>query len=95
MSAGDPIGAVRQPPGRIALGPGRKRIGLVVRNTSERPVRVSSHYPFWRTNPRLAFDRRAARGFRLDIPAGASLRWAAGEEREVDLVAYAGEGGGA
>jgi urease subunit beta len=56
-------------------------------------VRVSSHFPFWQTNPALAFDRDAARGFRLDLPAGDSIRWAPGERREVALVAYASAGG--
>jgi urease subunit beta len=55
------------------------------------PVRVSSHYPFARANARLEFDRETAKGFRLDLPAGASLRWGPGETREVDLVAYAGD----
>jgi len=54
---------------RIELAPGRDRIRLEVTNTSARVVRVSSHYPFWRTNRRLEFDREAARGFRLDVPA--------------------------
>lgn len=63
---------------------------LRVRNTSQRVVRVSSHYPFHRVNPRLEFDRDAARGYRLDLPAGGSERWAPGEEHEVDLVAYGG-----
>jgi urease beta subunit len=56
-------------------------------------VRVSSHYPFWRTNPNLEFDREAARGFRLDIPAGASVRFGPGETVEVTLVRYGGRGG--
>jgi len=77
----------------IELVPGRERIELVVTNTSTRPVRVSSHYPFWRANARLEFDRERARGYRLDVPAGVSIRWAPGETREVVLVAYAGEGG--
>jgi urease beta subunit len=77
----------------IELAPGRERIRLTVTNASDRIVRVSSHYPFWRTNPRLVFDRETARGFRLDIPAGASLRFAPGETREVALVQYGGRGG--
>ncbi|HEX6332134.1 MAG TPA: urease subunit beta [Actinomycetota bacterium] len=77
----------------IELAPGRERIRLAVTNTSARVVRVSSHYPFWRANARLAFDRDAARGFRLDVPAGASIRFAPGEEREVVLVRYGGAGG--
>jgi urease subunit gamma/beta len=86
-------GAVVPAEGEVELAPGRERITLSVTNDSERPVRVSSHYPFWRANPRLRFDREAARGYRLDIPAGTSVRWAPGETREVTLVAYGGEGG--
>jgi urease beta subunit len=78
---------------RIELAPGRDRIRLEVTNTSTRVVRVSSHYPFWRTNRRLGFDREAARGFRLDVPAGSSIRFAPGETREVALVRYGGRGG--
>ena len=73
--------------------PGQERIRLTVRNDSRRAVRVSSHYPFERVNPRLAFDRAAAAGFRLDLPAGDSLRWAPGETKDVDLVRFGGEGG--
>lgn len=87
-----PIGGVRHSSGSIPLAAGRARIRLAVTNTSSKPVRVSSHYPFWRTNPRLEFDREAARGHRLDVPAGASVRWGPGEAREVDLVAYGGSG---
>jgi urease beta subunit len=78
---------------RIELAPGRDRITVEVTNTSARIVRVSSHYPFWRTNRRLRFDREAARGFRLDVPAGSSIRFAPGETREVTLVRYGGRGG--
>ena len=83
----DGPGAVRFAPGDVPLLPGRERRRITVRNASRRPVRVSSHYPFWQMNPSLEFDREAAQGFRLDLPAGDSLRWAPGEEREVDLVA--------
>jgi urease beta subunit len=78
---------------RIELAAGRDRIPLTVTNTSSRVIRVSSHYPFWRTNRRLEFDRGAARGFRLDVPAGASIRFAPGEVRQVQLVRYGGRGG--
>jgi urease beta subunit len=78
---------------RIQLSPDRERISLVVTNTSRHVVRISSHYPFWRTNRRLSFDRDAARGFRLDIPAGSSTRFAPSETKEVTLVRYAGRGG--
>jgi urease subunit gamma/beta len=85
-------GAVRFAAGDVALAPDRERRRLVVRNGGGRPVRVSSHFPFWQANPSLEFDRDDARGFRLDLPAGDSLRWAPGQEREVDLVAYGGAG---
>jgi urease beta subunit len=78
---------------RIELAAGRERTTLVVTNTSIHVVRVSSHFPFWRTNPRLVFDREAARGFRLDAPAGSSVRFAPGESKEITLVRYAGRGG--
>jgi urease beta subunit len=77
----------------IELASGRDRLRLDVTNSSTRGVRVSSHYPFWRANPRLVFDREAARGFRLDIPSGASVRFGPGETREVVLVRYGGRGG--
>jgi urease subunit gamma/beta len=85
-------GAIRLAPGDVDLVSDRERRRLTVRNTSRRPVRISSHYPFWQVNPSLEFDRETARGFRLDLPAGDSLRWAPGEEREVELVAYGGAG---
>ncbi len=90
---GEAPGAVEPAAGEIELAPGRPRITLTVTNTSSRPVRVSSHYPFWRANERLVFDREAARGYRLDVPAGSSVRWGPGETREVTLVAYGGTGG--
>jgi urease subunit gamma/beta len=65
---------------------------LAVRSESRRVIRVTSHYPFDRVNQRLVFDRDAARGFRLDLPAGASERWSPGETRTVRLVRFAGEG---
>jgi urease subunit gamma/beta len=72
---------------------GRERIELTVRNGSRRVVRVSSHFPFERVNPRLEFDRAAAAGFRLDLDAGSSERWGPGETRTVTLVRLGGEGG--
>jgi urease subunit gamma/beta len=89
-----PFGAgsetVRFGSGEVDLVPGRDRRRIAVTNEGHRPVRVSSHFPFWQANPSLVFDREAARGFRLDLPAGDSLRWAPGETREIDLVAYGG-----
>jgi urease beta subunit len=78
---------------RIELAAGRPRKRLSVTNTSSRVIRVSSHYPFWRTNSRLVFDRETARGCRLDIPAGASVRFAPGATIEVELVSYGGREG--
>ena len=68
----------------------REHLTLAVTNESRRAVRVSSHYPFERVNPRLVFDRTAAVAFRLDLPAGASMRWAPGETKDVVLVRYVG-----
>ena len=89
----DGPGGVAPAEADVELAPARERIALEVTNTSARPVRISSHYPFWRANRRLEFDRESARGYRLDVAAGASIRWGPGETREVTLVAYAGEGG--
>ncbi len=74
----------------VDLNPGRPRTRLVVRNTGDRPVQVGSHYHFAATNPALEFDRAAASGHPLDIPAGTSVRFEPGVEREVSLVPLAG-----
>jgi urease subunit gamma/beta len=66
---------------------------LAVRSTSRRTIRVSSHYPFERVNPRLEFDRAVAAGCHLDLPAGSFETWRPGESKEVELVAYAGSAG--
>jgi urease subunit gamma/beta len=84
----DAPGAIRFGEGDVPLVPHRERRTLTVTNEGERPIRVSSHFPFWQTNPNLRFDRDAADGFRLDLPAGDSIRWAPGEAKEVSLVAY-------
>jgi urease beta subunit len=76
--------------GDIALAPGRDRVELIVENAGDRPVQVGSHYHFAAVNPALSFDRAAARGFRLDIPAGTSVRFEPGVSRSVALVALAG-----
>ena len=70
--------------------PQRETRTLTVTNSGKRIIHVSSHYPFEQVNKRLDFDRDAARGFRLDLPAGATLRWAPEEIREVTLVRYGG-----
>ncbi len=101
----DPLGRVDEMgghgPGAVILvgapeggaSPDRHRIQLTVRSESRRLIRVSSHYPFHRVNRRLVFDREAARGYRLDLPAGASEAWAPGETRTVMLLRYRGRGG--
>jgi len=81
---------VRFGQGGVPLVPDRERRTLTVTNTGQRPIRISSHFPFWDANANLAFDRELAKGFRLDLPAGDSLRWAPGEAREVTLVALGG-----
>ncbi len=70
---------------------GRKTAKLVVRHTGDRPVQVGSHYHFYEVNDALAFERETARGMRLNIPAGTSVRFEPGEEKEVPLVELAGE----
>ena len=77
-------------PGELELNVGRPTITLVVANTGDRPIQVGSHYHFTETNPALRFDRTLARGCRLDIPAGTAVRFEPGQEREVELVDYAG-----
>jgi len=72
--------------------PTRPTLDLGVRSESSRAIRVSSHYPFHRVNQRLIFDRTAADGYRLDLPAGASMRWAPGETHIVRLVRFGGDG---
>jgi len=76
--------------GELDLNEGRKMIQLSVANLGDRPVQVGSHYHFYETNPALEFDREAARGFRLNIPAGTAVRFEPGQTREVQLVAFAG-----
>ncbi len=84
----DGPGAVRLAEGDVALVPDRERLTISVTNGGRRPVRVSSHFPFWQTNRSLSFDREAATGYRLDVAAGDSVRWGPGETREVTLVTY-------
>ncbi|MFI5336005.1 MAG: urease subunit beta [Opitutales bacterium] len=74
----------------LAANPGLPLRTLEVANTGDRPIQVGSHYHFFETNSALAFDRAAARGFRLNIPAGTAVRFEAGETKRVELVALAG-----
>jgi len=77
--------------GDITLNEGRKTVTLTVSNTGDRPVQVGSHYHFFETNPALKFDRKKARGMRLDIAAGTAVRFEPGQSREVTLVELAGK----
>ena len=77
--------------GSIEINAGRETRRIRVANSGDRPIQVGSHYHFFETNPALAFDRAAARGFRLNIPAGTAVRFEPGQEREVELVALAGD----
>jgi urease subunit beta len=77
--------------GDIELNKGRKTVTLTVSNTGDRPIQVGSHYHFFETNPALKFDRKKARGMRLDIPAGTAVRFEPGQSRDVTLVAVAGK----
>ena len=83
-------GEIITPDETIALADGRERVALIVENSGDRPIQVGSHYHFAAANPALSFDRAAARGFRLDVPAGTSVRFEPGVSREVKLVALAG-----
>ena len=77
--------------GEIALNKGRRTVTLTVANTGDRPIQVGSHYHFFETNPALQFDRKRARGMRLDIAAGTAVRFEPGQSRKVTLVALAGD----
>ena len=89
-------GATRVPgeiitaPGDITLNAGLETVSVSVANTGDRPVQVGSHYHFYESNAALSFDREAARGFRLDIPAGTAVRFEPGQTRDVQLVALSG-----
>ena len=76
--------------GELNLNENREKVSLSVANLGDRPIQVGSHYHFYETNSALEFDREAARGFRLDIPAGTAVRFEPGQNRKVDLVAYTG-----
>ena len=76
--------------GNIELNAGRTAVTLTVANSGDRPIQVGSHYHFFETNPALKFERKKARGMRLDIAAGTAVRFEPGQSREVTLVALAG-----
>ncbi len=77
-------------PGSIELNAGRPVTNLMVANSGDRPIQVGSHFHFAEANPALLFDREAARGQRLDIPAGTAVRFEPGDERQVQLVPFVG-----
>ena len=87
MIPGEVLAADRE----VVLNKGRETLLIDVANTGDRPVQVGSHYHFFETNPALRFDRAAARGFRLNIPAGTAIRFEPGQVREVELVAFGGD----
>ena len=77
--------------GDIELNAGRQTVSVLVANSGDRPIQVGSHYHFYETNPALHFDRSLALGYRLDIAAGTAVRFEPGQQREVQLVAFAGQ----
>ncbi len=77
--------------GELELNTGRPVFSIVVANTGDRPIQVGSHYHFFETNPALQFERDKTRGYRPDIPAGTAIRFEPGQEREITLVAFAGD----
>ncbi len=83
-------GEILAAPGEHVLNQGMPVIALMVANAGDRPIQVGSHYHFAETNPALAFDRAAALGHRLDIPAGTAVRFEPGQKRTVQLVPMRG-----
>ena len=77
--------------GEITINADRKTVTLTIINRGDRPIQVGSHYHFFETNPALKFDRKKARGMRLDIAAGTAVRFEPGQKRDVTLVAMAGK----
>lgn len=77
--------------GDLEINAGKSTTEIKVANTGDRPVQVGSHYHFYETNSALEFDREAAKGKRLDIPAGTAVRFEPGQERTVSLIDYSGK----
>ncbi|OQP83723.1 urease subunit beta [Rhizobium rhizosphaerae] len=84
-------GEIIAAPGEIELNQGLETVTVTVSNTGDRPVQVGSHYHFAETNAGLDFDRAAAQGRRLDIPAGTAVRFEPGQTREVTLIPFQGK----
>jgi urease subunit beta len=83
-------GEIFAAPGDIVLNEDRIAVIIEIANTGDRPIQVGSHYHFAETNAALRFERKAALGYRLDIPAGTAVRFEPGQTREVSLIPYAG-----
>jgi len=90
--AGTPPGGYVTEDSTVELNEGRETATVEVSNTGDRPVQVGSHFHFFEVNKALAFDRAAAYGKRLDIPAGTAVRFEPGERKEVTLVSVGGKG---
>jgi urease beta subunit len=90
VSAGRPIGGYLHPQGEIELNAGRQAIEIEVANRGDRPIQIGSHYHFAEANRALAFDRLAAYGRRLDVPAGTAARFEPGDTRTIRLIPLAG-----
>lgn len=84
-------GEIKTEAGEILLNEGRETELVSVSNVGDRPVQIGSHYHFYEVNDSLIFDRTAARGYRLNIPAGTAVRFEPGQTREVELVKLAGK----
>ena len=83
-------GEILTPAGEIELNAGRYTVRVRVANTGDRPIQVGSHFHFYEVNEALNFDREQTKGMRLNIPAGTAVRFEPGDEREVELVPFAG-----
>jgi urease subunit beta len=76
--------------GELELNTGRNIVKIQVANTGDRPIQVGSHFHFYETNQALQFDRQLSKGMRLNIPAGTAVRFEPGDEKEIELVSFAG-----
>ena len=83
-------GEIVAAPGELELNKGRNPITIEVANTGDRPIQVGSHYHFFETNEALKFDRKRAKGMRIDIAAGTAVRFEPGQRKEVTLVTFGG-----
>jgi urease subunit beta len=83
-------GELMTEPGELEINAGRATLRISVANSGDRPIQVGSHYHFHEANEALHFDREAARGYRLNIPAGTATRFEPGQSRSVELVALGG-----